>query len=69
MDISELPNHGVTILVRCKGYDTGSDPNEAHLWTSSCKPWDVVSVDTFTPHQRNDQGDLIDMDSFGDKVR
>ena len=75
MDISELPNHGVTILVRCRGYDNGSpklkdiDPNAAHLWTESCKPWDVVSVDTFTPHQRNEQGDLIDMDSGGDKVR
>ena len=69
MDISELPSHGVTILVRCKGYDAGFNHNDAHLWTSSCKPWDVVSVDTFTPHQRNDQGDLIDTDSFGDKVR
>ena len=56
MDINELPNHGVTILVRCKGYDTGkeaSDPNEAHLWTASCKPWDVVTVDTRIPNGIN----------------
>ena len=51
MDINELSDHGVTILVRCRDYDGGKDlgwgkdTNEAHLWTASCKPWDVVTVD------------------------
>ena len=65
MDIDRLSDHGVTILVKCKDYqdNLGSNPNLAHLWTASCKPWDVVSVVS----QATDT--LIDMDSFGDKVR
>jgi len=59
MYINELPSHGVTILVRCRDYDDGSpklkdiDPNAAHLWTESCKPWDVVTVDTRIPNGIN----------------
>ncbi|MAG25394.1 hypothetical protein CMI47_07415 [Candidatus Pacearchaeota archaeon] len=69
MDINELSDHGVTILVRCRDYDGGKDlgwgkdTNEAHLWTDKCKPWDVVSV---VSHATDT---LVDMDSFGDKVR
>ena len=56
MDIDNLSNHGVTILVRCRDYkdDLGSNnPNLAHLWTASCKPWDVVTVDTRIPNGFN----------------
>ena len=55
MDIDRLSDYGVTILVRCKDYKGGHDlgwakvADEAHLWTASCKPWDVVTVDTRTP--------------------
>ena len=69
MDIDRLSDHGVTILVRCRDYDDGSpklkdiDPNAPHLWTDKCKPWDVVSV---VSHATDT---LVDMDSFGDKVR
>jgi hypothetical protein len=49
MDISELSRHGVTIVVRCKGYEgknfgASASAQVAHEWTAYCKPWDVVRV-------------------------
>jgi len=60
MDIDNLTNHGITIIVKCKDYTTNSSynlhhaetnihssdnpNNEPHVWTASCKPWDVVGI-------------------------
>ena len=50
MNIDDLQKHGITIMVRCRNYDDGSPklkdivPNTPHLWTETCKPWDVVDI-------------------------
>lgn len=60
MEIESLSDHGVTILVRCRNYDDGSpklkdiDVNTPHVWTNTCKPWDVVEIT-----QRTTEGHLF----------
>jgi hypothetical protein len=50
MNIDDLQKHGVTIMVLCRNYDDGAsklkdiNSNTPHLWTATCKPWDVVEV-------------------------
>ena len=66
--VDALEQAKVEIDVRCWGY--APNPNEIHELTSSCNPKEVTDVRLPTErYQRNDQGDLIDMDSFGDKIR